>query len=49
MLTDTLIPTELASEASCKLAILRCTSIIDFGASIVAAPRYLTPAKIVQS
>lgn len=45
--TATLIPWSVL--CSLRMAILRCISASDFGAFIVAAPRYVTPEKIVHS
>lgn len=56
MLTDTFMPTvpplllaPPAVDDAFSSAMLRRISTSDFGALIVAAPRYVTPAKIVQS
>lgn len=45
--TETLIPWSVL--CSFKITILRCISASDFGAFIAAAPRYVTPEKIVHS
>lgn len=45
--TDILIPWSIL--CSLRMAMFRCISASDFGAFIVAAPRYVTPEKIVHS
>lgn len=44
---ETLIPWSVL--CSLSMVILRCISTSDLGAFIAAAPKYVTPEKIVQS